>query len=109
MSWQHSSGAMWLRDFVPWDVPTVQVFTYGYPSKLRRSGSHALLFDYTTAFMHELRRLSMRNGLEVGVSIVHACFSGDTRAIDETLATTAHSHRTQLWWLNHQAGILTPC
>ena len=67
MSWQHSSGAMWLRDFVPRDVPTAQVFIYGYPSKLMRSGSRALLFDYTTAFLHELRRLSLRNGLAVCV------------------------------------------
>lgn len=67
MSWQHSSGAMWLRDFVPRDVPSAQVFIYGCPSKLMHSGSQALLFDYTTAFLYELRRLSLRNGLAVGV------------------------------------------
>lgn len=66
MSWQNISGAMWLRDCLPRDVPTAQVFTYGYPSKLRSSGSHALLLDYTTSFLLELRRLSLRNSLAVG-------------------------------------------
>lgn len=78
MSWQHSSGAMWLRDFVPRDVPTAQVFIYGYPSKLMRSGSQARLTHYTTAFLHELRRLSARNGLAVGVPSVQVRISRDS-------------------------------
>lgn len=57
MSWQHESGAMWLRDFLPKDVPNAQVFTYGYPSTLQKSGSRARLLDYTTHFLQELLRL----------------------------------------------------
>ncbi|CAF9928728.1 MAG: hypothetical protein ALECFALPRED_004126 [Alectoria fallacina] len=63
ISWQHTSGAMWLRDFLPRDIPTAQIFIYGYPSKLQNSGSRARLFDYTTTFLHGLRSLSRRNSL----------------------------------------------
>ncbi|KAL9591727.1 MAG: hypothetical protein Q9179_007432 [Wetmoreana sp. 5 TL-2023] len=67
----HESGAMWLRDFLPRDIPAAQTFTYGYPSKLQRSGSRALLFDYTSAFLHELRRLNSRH-LPTSNAIVEA-------------------------------------
>lgn len=48
---------MWLRDFLPRDVPNARVYTYGYPSTLQRSGSRARLLDYTTHFLEELLRL----------------------------------------------------
>lgn len=63
LSWQHASGAMWLRDCLPRDIPAAQIFTYGYPSKLQGSNSQARLFDYTTEFLRELRSLSGRNPL----------------------------------------------
>ena len=94
MSWQHSSGAMWLRDFVPRDIPTAQVFIYGYPSKLMDSGSRAGLFDYTTAFLGELGRLiSQRKTLAVSVPNLQFRDFGDTSTNDETLATTAYTCR----------------
>lgn len=61
MSWQHESGAMWLRDFLPRDVPNVQIFTYGYPSQLEKSGSHARLLDYTTKFLDDLHGLHVKD------------------------------------------------
>lgn len=57
MSCQHESGAVWLREFLPRDVPNIQVFTYGYPSNLQNSGSRARLLDYTTKFLDDLHRL----------------------------------------------------
>lgn len=57
MSWQHASGAMWLRDFLPRDVANIQVMTYGYPSNLRKTGSRARLLDYTNIFLGQLQRL----------------------------------------------------
>lgn len=95
MSWQHSSGAMWLRDFVPRDVRTAQVFIYGYPSKLMDSGSRAGLIHYTATFLGELQRhISLRKTLAVGVPNVQFRDSGDTSTNDETLATTAYTCRT---------------
>jgi hypothetical protein len=53
-SWQYSGGSMWLRDFLPRDVPGLNVYIYGYPSKLYRSHSQAGLLEYTTLFVNEL-------------------------------------------------------
>ena len=107
MSWQNISGAMWLRDYLPRDVPTAQVFTYGYPSTLRKSGAHALLLDYTTAFLQELRRLSsLRNSLAVSDFRKQSGVCMDTETNDDTLASTAHTHGSQFWWFDYQAGIL---
>lgn len=61
MSWQHKSGGMWLRDFLPRDIPKARVFTYGYSSKLLNSASYARLTDYADAFLDEIDGLIMRN------------------------------------------------
>lgn len=45
---------MWLRDFLPRDVPGLKVFIYEYPSKLYRSCSQAGILEYTTSFVDEL-------------------------------------------------------
>ncbi len=68
MSWQHRSGAMWLRDFLPENIPNVRVLTYGYPAKLRGSGSHARLCDYTAAFLQELQHLRLEGHISVSVN-----------------------------------------
>lgn len=65
MSWQHNSGGMWLRDFLPRDIPKARVFRYGYSSKLLNSASYAQLADYTDAFLGEIDGLIMRNTLAV--------------------------------------------
>ena len=67
MSWQHQSGAMWLRDFLPRDIQNVRILTYGYPAKLRGSGSHARLNDYTVAFLLELQHLRSMGDISVSV------------------------------------------
>jgi hypothetical protein len=58
-SWQNEEGAMWLRDYLPQDIPGLRIFIYGYPSKLHESVSRASMWDYTQEFMKtvvELRR-----------------------------------------------------
>jgi hypothetical protein len=45
---------MWLRDFLPQDVPGLKVYIYGYPSKLYQSHSQAGILEYTTLFVDEL-------------------------------------------------------
>ena len=56
---------MWLRDFLPENIPNVRVLTYGYPAILRGSGSHARLHDYTTAFLQELQHLRLEGDISV--------------------------------------------
>lgn len=33
-TWTHKNGRLWLRDFLPADLPGCRVFTYGYPSQI---------------------------------------------------------------------------
>ena len=75
MSWQHQSGAVWLRDFLPRDIPNVRVLTYGYPAKLRGSGSHARLRDYTDAFLQELQALRSRGDISVSANVSSQAFA----------------------------------
>ena len=58
---------MWLRDFLPRDNQNVRILTYGYPVKLRGSGSHARLHDYTVAFLQELQHLRSEGDISVSV------------------------------------------
>lgn len=57
-SWQNDRGSMWLRDYLPQDLPGVRVFLYGYPSKLHKSVSRASLWDYTEGFMKTMANLT---------------------------------------------------
>ena len=95
---------MWLRDFLPRDLPEAQVFTYGYPSKLMGSGSRARLIDYTLEFLSDLCRLNMRNPLAVHAQILDASEVMTEKADNVTLATTSYPNWTQLWWSHYKTG-----
>jgi len=36
-TWTHANGKLWLRDFVPQNLPGARVFTFGYPADIFRS------------------------------------------------------------------------
>ncbi|KAI2470183.1 hypothetical protein F4781DRAFT_185637 [Annulohypoxylon bovei var. microspora] len=55
VSWQNAKGQMWLRDYLPADVPNLRVFTYGFPSTLWKTTSTATLSDHTHHFISQLR------------------------------------------------------
>jgi hypothetical protein len=46
---------MWLRDYLPADIPGIRIMIYGYPSKLEKSSSRARLIDYTIQFLQTLQ------------------------------------------------------
>lgn len=46
---------MWLRDFLPKDIPNVRVQIYGYASALANSNSTAGLLDYAKMFLRALQ------------------------------------------------------
>ena len=53
-SWAHSDEHMWLRDYLPRDIPNVRILTYGYYSKLRDDTTVNILQDHTNKFVHGL-------------------------------------------------------
>lgn len=64
-SWQNNEGTMWLRDFLPQQVPGIRVYTYGYASALKGSPSRASIQDFTDGFTRAI--LSVRRTARVGI------------------------------------------
>ena len=58
-SWALSTERMWLRDFLPVELPRCRVLTYGYDSRHEVNGSIDILFHYSNNFnvkLHNMRR-----------------------------------------------------
>jgi hypothetical protein len=61
-SWRAKGGsAMWLRDFLPKDIPNIRVLIYGFDSKLEGKETTAGLSDYTTSFLQGLKTIQLSN------------------------------------------------
>ena len=56
-TWQHENGSLWLRDFLPKDIPFACVMTFGYDSTIAFSSSVAKLEDKA---LELLNRLSLK-------------------------------------------------
>jgi hypothetical protein len=48
---------MWLRDFLPVHVQGIQVYTYGYPTRLKASTSRASVQDYTDGLIKAISHI----------------------------------------------------
>ena len=83
-SWAHSDQKMWLRDYLPKDVPNARVLTYGYPSQLQGNMSRSILSDYSDSFARQL--LDMRASARVSWS----ADSGELLAEDPAVSRSAH-------------------
>jgi ankyrin repeat protein len=53
-SWAVSPTEMWLRDFLPRDVPQIRVLIYGYDSRIQKRNSRSILSDFTSNFLLKL-------------------------------------------------------
>jgi hypothetical protein len=62
-TWTHDNGKLWLRDFLPEDLPGVRVFTYGYNSTFVFSRETGNLRDYARDLLENIR--SIRTHSEV--------------------------------------------
>lgn len=54
-TWIHDNGKLWLRDFLPVDLPGARIFTYGYNSALVFSRETGTLRDYARALLEDIR------------------------------------------------------
>jgi hypothetical protein len=54
-TWTHDNGKLWLRDFLPADLPGVRIFTYGYNSTFVFSRETGTLRDYARALLEDIR------------------------------------------------------
>ncbi|PVF91575.1 hypothetical protein CPB86DRAFT_878439 [Serendipita vermifera] len=55
-SWTAASGAMWLKDLLPLDIPNARILTYGYDSDTRRftHTSKQSIFCHAETFVEDL-------------------------------------------------------
>ena len=53
-SWAVAPTEMWLRDFLPRDVPQVRTLIYGYDSRVQKRNARSILSDYTNNFILKL-------------------------------------------------------
>ena len=54
-TWTHNNGKLWLRDFLPEDLPGARVFTYGYNSTFVFSRETSTLREYARALLEDIR------------------------------------------------------
>ena len=56
-TWTHPEGALWLKDFLPNDLPVpTRVFSFGYDAQVKFSMSKARLDDFARLLLQALNR-----------------------------------------------------
>jgi hypothetical protein len=57
-TWTHPEGALWLRDFLPGDIPVpARVFSFSYDAQVNFSLSKARLEDFARSLLQALNRI----------------------------------------------------
>jgi hypothetical protein len=57
-TWTHPEGALWLKDFLPNDLPVpTRVFSFGYDAQVKFSMSKARLDDFARLLLQALNRV----------------------------------------------------
>lgn len=52
---------MWLRDFLPQDIPTARVLTYGYEAGVAFTQSRSTIRDFATMLLEQIRTLRRKS------------------------------------------------
>src|SRR5439155_14466195 len=60
-SWSSSPRQMWVRDFLPQDIPDIAIYTYGYESRLQHASSRSIISDHARRFVDKLAYLRSTN------------------------------------------------
>lgn len=55
-TWTHENGKLWLRDFLPNDLPGARVFSFGYPAEISLSRSTGNLDTFCRSLLESLKR-----------------------------------------------------
>lgn len=53
-TWEHDNGSLWLRDFLPADIPNARIMTFGYDSTIACSKSVAKIEDKALELLNHL-------------------------------------------------------
>ena len=55
-TWTHENGKIWLRDFLPGDLPGARIFSFGYPAEVVFSRSVANLDTFCRSLLESLKK-----------------------------------------------------
>lgn len=129
-TWEHANGSIWLRDFLPADLPSARIMTFGYDSTVAFSQSVAKLEDKALELLNRLstkRNIAGRSRARPIVFICHGLGGlvvrnalilahdriGDVHykdVLDNTKAISflgvPHSGLSSAWWASVAAQIL---
>ncbi|SLM40558.1 Tetratricopeptide-like helical domain [Lasallia pustulata] len=75
MTWEHDNGSLWLRDFLPADIPFARIMTFGYDSTVAFSKSVAKIEDKALELLNRLSAKRSAAGGGTAVPIVFVCHS----------------------------------
>jgi hypothetical protein len=53
-TWTHRNGKLWLRDFLPEQLPGARIFTFGYPSEVAFTLATGRLGDFARSLLEGL-------------------------------------------------------
>ena len=70
-TWTAENGRLWLRDFLPLELPYARIFTFGYDSILTFSKSSATIADFAIGLLDELD--NVRTGAHVRDQVIGVC------------------------------------
>ena len=73
-TWEHENGSIWIRDFLPNDVPFARIFTFGYESAVF-SRSAATIEDKSLLLLNKLALKRERRPDEAPRAILFICHS----------------------------------
>lgn len=78
-SWKaRGSPYMWLRDFLPQEIPNVRILVYGYDTRLPGSQSTASIMELSRKFLESVK--TIRKQKEVSFLIHTLCGSGNAHS-----------------------------
>lgn len=74
-TWEHDNGSLWLRDFLPDDIPYARIMSFGYDSMVAFSNSVAKLEDKALELLNRLSTKRNIAGRSCARPIVFVCHS----------------------------------
>ena len=63
-SWSTATQRMWLRDFLPRDIPQARILIYGYDSHIVNSQSRSILADFSSNFIAKFNAMRSQSHSE---------------------------------------------
>ncbi|SLM37180.1 Tetratricopeptide-like helical domain [Lasallia pustulata] len=113
LTWKHDNGSLWLRDFLPADIPFARIMTFGYDSTVAFSKSVANIEDKA---LELLNRLSAKRlgGIVVKKALILAHERSSDPDYKDVLDNTKaiaflgvpHKGSDSAWWATFAANAL---